>query len=32
MQDLVSDKQMEILSSTTSVASCSVQAGNVFGG
>jgi hypothetical protein len=32
MRNLVSNKQMEILSATTSAASCSVQAGNVFGG
>jgi hypothetical protein len=31
MRNLVSNKQMEILSSTTSAASCSLQAGNVFG-
>ena len=32
MRNLVSGKQMEILSSSTSAASCAVQAGNVFGG
>jgi hypothetical protein len=32
MRNLVSNKQMEILSATASAASCSVQAGNVFGG
>ena len=31
MRNLVSGKQMEILSSSTSAASCSVQSGNVFG-
>jgi len=31
MRNLVSNKQMEILSVTTSAASCSLQAGNVFG-
>jgi hypothetical protein len=32
MRNLVSNKQMELLSATASAASCSVQAGNVFGG
>ncbi len=31
MKNLVSNKHMEILSSTTSGASCSLQSGNVFG-
>jgi hypothetical protein len=31
MRNLVSNKQMEILSVTTSAASCSLQVGNVFG-
>jgi hypothetical protein len=31
MRNLVSGKQMEILSATTSAASCSLQSGNVFG-